>query len=183
MAWVDPKNRLKTLFSGVSSSSRSFMGEGAKMQWPRDPLFWGPRALTLGYDFSPLLIPTNDKILNFSLRKDILGISGCYKSKIFPNHGGAGGGYASRRSKGPHHLIVALVIAHLKTATDEQWIWTHNLCMCSACAIHWWTDDLSARPCSLTFCVTWYHSSSSVALPTSFFSKGYLGQTSIQNVK
>ena len=48
----------------------------------------GPRCTTLRYDFPPLLVQTNDKIPNYSLRKasEILGVSGCWKFKnIWPS--------------------------------------------------------------------------------------------------
>ena len=38
------------------------------------------------------------------------------------NHGGAQGGYASRRSKGAHHLIMVLGLVHLKTATGNNMV-------------------------------------------------------------
>ena len=41
----------------------------------------GEVGLTLRYKFPPLLVPTKDNILIFFLRKTILGISGCWKSK------------------------------------------------------------------------------------------------------
>ena len=90
----------------------------------------GPRALKLRYDFPPLLVPTNDTILNFSLRKAILGVSGCWKSNIFwhlaPTTVGPKADTHLGGLKGPLQLIVALGPAYEKTATGGGGFHTLN---------------------------------------------------------